>query len=51
MTIDSRWFKKDFKQKYFLFCGENKFKIEKFDKSLVQKKNKDYIRRVKITEF
>lgn len=40
MTIDSRWVKKDFKQKYFLFCREKEFKIEKCNKSLAQNKNK-----------
>ena len=31
--------KKDFKQKYFLFCHEKEFKIEKF----AQVKNNNYI--------
>ena len=29
-TIDGSWLRKDFKQKYFLFCREKEFKIEKF---------------------
>jgi hypothetical protein len=31
MTIDSRWLQKDFKQKYYLFCREKEFKVEKFN--------------------
>jgi len=51
MTIDSRWLKTDFKQKYFLFCREKEFEIKKYDKSLAQNKNNDYICRIKITEI
>ena len=51
MTIDSRWLRKDFKQKYFLFCREKEFEIEKYNKSLVQDKNNSYISRIIIKEI
>ena len=51
MTIDSRWLKTDFKQKYFLFCRETKFEIEKYNKSLAQDKNNSYISRIIIKEI
>ena len=44
MTIDSRWLKTDFKQKYFLFCREKEFEssslIKKYSDLLAQNKNK-----------
>ena len=30
MTIDSRWIKTDFKQKYYLFCNKCEFQCNKF---------------------
>lgn len=50
MTIDSRWLKTDFKQKYFLFCRETKLEIKKYNNSLAQEKNKLYISRIEIKE-
>lgn len=35
--------KKDFKQKYFLFCRECKLEVKKYDKLLAQKDRKTYI--------
>ncbi len=35
--------KKDFKQKYFLFCHEKEFKIENFIEKFAQVKNNNYI--------
>jgi len=51
MTIDSRWLKTDFKQKYFLFCREKEFEIKKYNKSLAQDKNNSYISRIIIKEI
>ncbi len=39
MMINSNWLKKDFKQKYYLFCRECKVEIRKF----ANIKNKNYI--------
>ena len=50
-TIDSSWLKKDFKQKYFLFCREKEYKTEKYSEILAQLKEKPYICRIKITEL
>jgi hypothetical protein len=44
ITIDSKWLKKDFKQKYYLFCRDSKFELKKF----VEVRNKPYICRIKI---
>ena len=46
-TIDSSWLKKDFKQKYYLFCRESNFEVKKF----AQLKDKQYICRIKIEEY
>ena len=35
--------KKDFKQKYFLFCRETKLEIKKYSTSLAQEENNNYI--------
>ena len=35
--------KKDFKQKYFLFCHEKEFKTENFIEKVAQVKNNNYI--------
>ena len=43
--------KKDFKQKYFLFCREKEYKTEKYSEILAQLKEKPYICRIKITEI
>lgn len=40
MTINSEWVRKDFKQKYFLFCREKEYKIEKYSDKLAQIKDK-----------
>lgn len=54
MTIDSRWLKKDFKQKYFLYCREKKLEsgnlIKKYSDLLAQNKNNHYICRIIIKE-
>ena len=54
MTINSDWIKKDFKQKYFLFCREKEIKsvslIEKYSEILAQLKEKPYICRIIIKE-
>ena len=42
--------KKDFKQKYFLFCRETKLEIKKYNNSLAQEENKLYISRIEIKE-
>lgn len=42
--------KKDFKQKYFLFCRETKLEIKKYSDSLAQEENKCYISRIEIKE-
>ena len=42
--------KKDFKQKYFLFCHETKLEIKKYSTSLAQEENKCYISRIEIKE-
>ena len=42
--------KKDFKQKYFLFCRETKLEIKKYSTSLAQEENKCYINRIEIKE-
>ena len=42
--------KKDFKQKYFLFCRETKLEIKKYSDSLAQEENKPYISRIEIKE-
>lgn len=42
--------KKDFKQKYFLFCRETKLEIKKYSSSLAQEENKCYISRIEIKE-
>lgn len=48
MTINSEWIRKDFKQKYFLYCPFSEFKVNKF----ADIKNKGYICRIiKITEI
>ena len=44
ITIDSKWLKKDFKQKYYLFCRDCKFELKKF----AELGNKPYICRIKI---
>lgn len=49
MTIDSRWVKKDFKQKYFLYCQD--CKTELILKRFGQLENKDYIHRIKIEKI
>lgn len=56
MTIDSRWLKKDFKQKYFLYCREKKLEsgslIKKYSNLLAQNKNNHYVCKViKIIEL
>ena len=46
--------KKDFKQKYFLFCHEKEFKIENFIEKFAQVKNNNYIcrkKQIKIEEY
>ena len=50
MTINSEWVRKDFKQKYFLFCRETKLEIKKYSDSLAQEENKCYISRIEIKE-
>ena len=50
MTINSEWVRKDFKQKYFLFCRETKLEIKKYSNSLAQEENKPYISRIEIKE-
>jgi hypothetical protein len=47
MTIDSRWLQKDFKQKYYLFCREKEFKVEKFNSYV----KKPYICRILIKDI
>jgi hypothetical protein len=48
MTIDSRWLRKDFKQKYFLYCPFSEFKVNKF----AHIKNNNYICKIiKIEEL
>lgn len=42
--------KKDFKQKYFLFCRETKLEIKKYSNSLAQEENKPYISRIIIKD-
>ena len=42
--------KKDFKQKYLLFCRETKLEIKKYSDSLAQEENKCYISRIEIKE-
>ncbi len=41
--------KKDFKQKYFLYCKD--CKVELIPKRFGQLENKDYIRRIKIENY
>lgn len=50
MTIDSRWIKTDFKQRYFLFCREKEFEIKKYSNLVAQSKINTYIRQIKIEE-
>ena len=52
-TIDGSWLRKDFKQKYFLFCREKEFKKENFIEKFAQLKDNEYIckRRIKIEEL
>ncbi len=43
---------KTFKPKYFLFCREKEFKVNKYDKSLADVKNNEYICKIiKIEEL
>lgn len=49
-----KFYRKDyntFKSKYFLFCREKEFEIEKYNKSLAQDKNNSYICRIIIKEI
>lgn len=46
MTIDSRWLRKDFKQKYFLYCKD--CKVEKLVNLFGSVNNFSYICRIKI---
>ena len=41
----------DYKSKIKLFCHETKLEIKKYNNSLAQEKNKDYICRIKIEEY
>lgn len=43
--------KKDFKQKYFLFCTQKQIKTENFAQRFGNIENKSYICRIKITEL
>ena len=53
MTINSEWVRKDFKQKYFLFCREKNLEIKKYNETLAQVKDNSYICRgiIKIEEL
>jgi hypothetical protein len=42
--------KKDFKQKYFLFCLEQKLEIKKYSEILAQLNKKEYICRIIIKD-
>jgi len=46
MQIKDEWFKKDFKQIFYLFCRNCNFQIYKFG----ELKNKQYISQIKIEE-
>ena len=51
-TIDARWLKKDFKQKYFLYCQD--CKTEKLVQKFAQLKDNHYIcrkKQIKIEEL
>ena len=43
MTINSEWVRKDFKQKYFLFCREKNLEVKKYNEILAQVKDNNYI--------
>lgn len=48
MKIKDEWFKKNFEQKFFLYCRDSNFEVKKFG----QLENKSYIyKRIKITEI
>ena len=53
MTINSEWVRKDFKQKYFLFCREKNLEVKKYNEILAQLKDNSYICRgiIKIEEL
>lgn len=38
--IKKEWFKENFEQKFYLFCRQKEFKIEKYSEKLAQLKNK-----------
>ena len=48
ITIDSKWLKKDFKQKYYLFCRDSNFELKKYSDLVAELENKPYICRIKI---
>ena len=50
-TIDGSWLRKDFKQKYFLFCREKELKKENFIEKFGNLNNNSYICRIIIKEI